>query len=288
MPNRMIRESCRTSPTLDELSDGAERTFWRLTTVADDYGRFEADPRVVLSACYPLRAGRLDVGQVEAWLKEMVSVGLVLLYRVGQKLYGVFVSWAKHQQIRAKRSKYPEPPASDSICQQTLANVPVVEVVVESRSRESRVEVENTTFPPPAGAGGPGEPDDAYDPKHPAIKAVWESYSAAYAARYGEKPVRNAPVNAAMKAFIRRVPREEAAAIAAFYVASNFGYYVREAHPVWLLNKHAEKLRTEWATGRRVTETQAKQADQRQHRGGVATRLLDKARAQEAARHAQP
>lgn len=46
MPNRIIRDKCRTSISLDKLSFGAECMFWRLTTVADDYGRFEADARI--------------------------------------------------------------------------------------------------------------------------------------------------------------------------------------------------------------------------------------------------
>ena len=65
MPNRIIRESCTTSPTLDALSDGAERMFWRLTTIADDYGRFDADPRVLLAKCFPLRVGRISIKTIE-------------------------------------------------------------------------------------------------------------------------------------------------------------------------------------------------------------------------------
>lgn len=111
MPNRIIRESCRTSPTLDALSDGAERMFWRLTTVADDYGRFEAHPSILGSACFPLRHGRLRLSQVTKWWLELVENNLCQPYRVGDKLYGQFTTWSTHQSVRAKKSKHPAPPA---------------------------------------------------------------------------------------------------------------------------------------------------------------------------------
>lgn len=91
--------------------------------------------------------------------------------------------------------------------------------------------------------------------------AVWASYSAAYEKRYGEKPVRNAMVNGQLANFITRVPRAEAPEIAAFYVSHRSAYYVRDGHSVGLLVKHAEKLRTEWATGRTITDTRARQED---------------------------
>ena len=110
MPNRIIRESCRTSPTLDQLSDGAERMFWRLTTVADDFGRFEADPRVLLSTCFPLKVETLKVKTIEKWWTELSDCGAVAEYRYNEKRLGVFVSWDQHQRVRSAHSKFPEPP----------------------------------------------------------------------------------------------------------------------------------------------------------------------------------
>jgi HNH endonuclease len=148
MPNRMIRESARTSDTLDQLSDGAERMFWRLTTVADDFGRFEADPRVLLSACFPLRAGRLKVEQVAKWLKELVLVELVSVYIVGGKRFGVFTTWEKHQRIRAKHSKFP-PPSSDSICQQMPAYVAERRETRDEETERRETRVLLPPYPPP-------------------------------------------------------------------------------------------------------------------------------------------
>lgn len=94
--------------------------------------------------------------------------------------------------------------------------------------------------------------------------ATWDAYSAAYAVRYGVSPVRNATVNSQMAAFVKRIGVTESPAVAEHYVASNNGFYVKTGHQVANLLKDAEKLRTEWATGRRVTQSQASQVDRTQ------------------------
>ena len=81
--------------------------------------------------------------------------------------------------------------------------------------------------------------------------------SDAYLKRYGAKPVRNKTVNGMLANFVARVPIEEAPAVAAHFVRSSGGLYVAAMHPVNLLLRDAEKLRTEWATGRNGAESQA-------------------------------
>lgn len=115
-----------------------------------------------------------------------------------------------------------------------------------------------------------------------AAREVWDSYAHAYGLRYQAAPIRNAKVNAQLAQFCKRVPLDEAPAIAAFYVAHNNAYYVRRGHAVEGLLADAEKLRTEWATNRRVTETQARQADRTQANGDVWGRLIAEAEANEA------
>ncbi len=107
MPSRIIRESALTSASLDQLSPAAERLFWRLLLIADDYGRFEADPAVLAARCFPRRRIAARVGA--QWLQELVDVGTVELYCVGDKLYGWFPSWFTHQRRRESKPKYPAP-----------------------------------------------------------------------------------------------------------------------------------------------------------------------------------
>lgn len=95
--------------------------------------------------------------------------------------------------------------------------------------------------------------------------------------RYGVEPVRNATVNAQVVAFVKRLPHSEAPSVAIFYLTHNKRFYVEQKHPFGLLLKDAEGLRTEWATGNRVTETQARLADRAQHTGDVFGKLIQEA-----------
>lgn len=95
--------------------------------------------------------------------------------------------------------------------------------------------------------------------------ATWEAYSAAYRARYGEPPVRNASVSGKLAQFVARIGAAEAPQVAAFFLSHSDRFYVQAMHAVGLLLRDAEKLRTEWATGARVTSGQARQVEQKQN-----------------------
>ncbi len=90
---------------------------------------------------------------------------------------------------------------------------------------------------------------------------VWEAYSQAYSARHGAEPTRNAKINGMLGKFMDRVPVEEAPAIAAFYVSHNGRLYVNSMHAIDLLLRDAEKLRTEWQTGKVMTTSEARNAE---------------------------
>lgn len=138
MPNRMIRESARTSSTLYRLSDGAERFFWRLTTVADDFGRFEADPRILKAKCFPLWPdSRMSPQKVRTLYRELEHE-LVKTYVVEGKTFGFFVTWDRYQTRRASRSKFPSP-TDANICEQPLADTPVIEIEIEDDIRSPGV-----------------------------------------------------------------------------------------------------------------------------------------------------
>jgi hypothetical protein len=109
VPNRILKESVCTSDSVDGLSLAAEVFFYRLIVNCDDYGRADARPRVLRSRCFPLRVDVVSDDDIRGWLRELTKAGIVRCYQVDGAPYLVMASWDKHQQIRAKRSKFPAP-----------------------------------------------------------------------------------------------------------------------------------------------------------------------------------
>lgn len=94
--------------------------------------------------------------------------------------------------------------------------------------------------------------------------AIWAAYSTAYFNRYGTDPVRNAKVNRQLCDVVDRLGAEEAPQVAAGYVGSGNSFYVLRRHSVDLLLRDCESLRTEWATGTRMSATEARHLDEHQ------------------------
>ena len=140
MPNRMLKESICTSCEIDRLSLEGERFFYRLIVQVDDFGRTDARLPILRSKCFPLKVDQVKDKDIEKWLKELVNIGLVCIYCVDNKPYLYFVNWDKHQQKRAKHSKYPAPDdgliSDDVICNQAITN--------SSEKRETRNEKRET------------------------------------------------------------------------------------------------------------------------------------------------
>ncbi|CAM4399716.1 Helix-turn-helix domain-containing protein [Comamonas aquatilis] len=123
----------------------------------------------------------------------------------------------------------------------------------------------NEPSPPASPSGREGDGDSGNTPEtalQEACRATWSAYSLAYEQRYGVKPVRNAPVNANVKALVKRLGHEEAPWVAAWYVTNvNEAFVVKNSHGVGVLVNQAESYRTQWARGHAVTTTAAQAAD---------------------------
>lgn len=109
MPNRIIKETICTSEDIAMLSQGAEILFYRLIVKADDFGAYYGNENIVKSTCFPLKSDEINCNHVKEWLSELVKAGLIYHYIAddGRK-YIQFVKWDKHQQIRAKKRKFPQ------------------------------------------------------------------------------------------------------------------------------------------------------------------------------------
>lgn len=109
MPNRILKETIRTSETVNELSEAEENFFYRLITACDDYGRMDARPAILLAALYPLRLATVSEAEIGRRLNALERAGLVFVYTIRRRPYLQVVTWDRHQQVRAKRSKFPAP-----------------------------------------------------------------------------------------------------------------------------------------------------------------------------------
>ena len=118
MPNRIIREGWCESEHIAQLAPTAERLLLRLCLRADDFGRFTANPRLILAAGFPLLVSEMTEADVSRDLAACEEAGCIRRYQVDGKAYLVILKF--NQRMRAARSKCPPPPDS---CQTTDGQV---------------------------------------------------------------------------------------------------------------------------------------------------------------------
>ena len=150
MPNRIIKDSICTSPNIDALSREAEVFFYRLMVQCDDYGRMDARPAILRAKCYPLQVDTVTQDDIKRWFAELVQAELIIPYRVDGGDYLQMRTWERHQQIRAKRSKYPNMIASDINCNQMIADAPVIQSnpITNVPAEAGSADAERTPAPP--------------------------------------------------------------------------------------------------------------------------------------------
>ena len=139
MPNRMIKETLRTSRNVSSLTDFQFRIWVLLITYVDDYGRGNADPELLKSLLFP-RKHSVSINQIQNAIKALDSKGMITLYDFDGETYFYFPKWADHQRIRQKVSKFPEPPAICSNPPQLAAGLR--EKRPETKPNQVEVEVE--------------------------------------------------------------------------------------------------------------------------------------------------
>lgn len=106
MPDRMIRESIRTSTKINSLSDFEFRLWTYLLTYVDDYGIGKAEPALIKGMVLPLREN-VTKSDIKNALQKMADTGMIDLYKVDGDSYVCFPNWGTYQRIQTKRSKYP-------------------------------------------------------------------------------------------------------------------------------------------------------------------------------------
>ena len=138
MPNRIIKESIRTSDSINELSWFEECLFYRLIVSCDDFGRFDGRPAIIKGTCFPLKEN-VTVKAIRDGLNKLAMAELVNLYKVDGKPYLSLPAWDHHQTRRANKSKYPNPDdgemiSSESNCMQMNSDSHVFENDIRNRN----------------------------------------------------------------------------------------------------------------------------------------------------------
>jgi hypothetical protein len=158
---------------------------------------------------------------------------------------------------------------------QTVSEPPVNHQLTTKVAAMVAAEIDAEVIDAAAATSNPKRRKSSLTPQmQEACRATWESYCDAYAGRYGVGPVKNAKVAGMVVSFVKRIPMVEAPDIAAWYVQHPGRFYVERGHVFDHLLKDAEKLRTEWATGRVVTSTAARQSDRRGAMASAVENLL--------------
>jgi hypothetical protein len=292
--SRNIKPGFFTNEVLAELSALTRLLFAGLWTICDRDGRVEDRPKKIRAELLPY-----DECDADEMLQALEDRGFIARYEACGIHVIQVLAWKKHQNPHVKEtasilppqgivapSQEPAPdknststvqapdkeqplPARAALVTDSLLLIPDSSPLIpDSSPLIPRPKPKTVSQAPPAPAFqrklAPNGASARSPPKPAMTAGVWVAYEAAYRARYGVDPVRNATVNGQLAQLLRRLGHDEAPAVAAWYLASKNAFYVASGHSVANLLRDAEKLRTEWATGRQVTQTQAMQGDKTQ------------------------
>lgn len=263
MPDRIIRDELLTSERYWSVNVEAQQLFVHLLLRADSLSRFSGKNFTIRMACYPGHQRNPEV--IEKLLSDLHDSDLIRLYTVAGERF-IFIPRYR-QRLRYTNSKYPSPPNEINDVSLEKSDSSKTQVRLQSAEVKRSEEVPSTE--------SRKKPRDSVEQE--ICRAIWKSYSDAYAFRYGTDPQRNARVNSQVKAFSKLISNADAPQVAAFFVGHQQQAYVRANHPIALLLRDAEALRTQWATNRQTTETQARLADKTAANKGAFSKLIQEA-----------
>lgn len=144
MPNRILKESIKYSDQINQLTWFEEVVFYHLMVSADDCGCLDGRITLLKNELFPIK-DNVTKKAVEDAIKTLVNTGLLRSYNVSGKPYLFFPTWEKHQKVKNKRRKFPEPPeefltqescnfSTSLVTTCNLQNVPLIQSESESES----------------------------------------------------------------------------------------------------------------------------------------------------------
>lgn len=146
MPSRILREGILTSPRMAQLGWAEEVFYRRLHSVVDDFGRYFADAGMLRAACYPRQLNKVSDSDIGKWLQSIAAAGLVRVYPAqdGERYLEVLDFG---QQVRAKKSKFPDPPIACVADAQQVPIAPPAPAPVSVSVSEGVAEVASSSPP---------------------------------------------------------------------------------------------------------------------------------------------
>jgi len=104
-----LHDKIRKSDSINNLTWFEEVFFYRLLTICDGCGRYDARPKVLKADLFQLKDG-ITLKQIEKALNRLSTAGMVLVYTYDQRTFLQLVNWEKYQDARDEKSDYPPPP----------------------------------------------------------------------------------------------------------------------------------------------------------------------------------
>jgi len=120
MPVRILRPGLTTSERFNACDWFTQSLYVRLLTLVDDFGRYDANPRLLKSHAFPL-SDDVTPPTIAASCDQLSAAGLVQFYEVDGKKCLQLTKW--QERVRSK-SRYPDPPPLTSAvnCAQMIAD----------------------------------------------------------------------------------------------------------------------------------------------------------------------
>lgn len=250
--------------------------FSGLWLLADREGRLEDRPLRIKAELFPYREG-LDMPAMLRWLHDS---GFIYRYSFGENRYIEIANFTKHQNPHKNEVASEIPSVSDGCIDTDKIGTSTEEIktapadslsldllIPDSLSLDS-LNTDSKTLTSAVAPSPAKKPRKAKAPEDLAAKEAnretWRAYADSYFNRYGAEPVRNAKVNGLIAQLVQRLGADEAPDVAFYYVTINDAFYLRTLHDLGNLVAKCESIRTQWATGKQMTGTSARQIENTQ------------------------
>jgi uncharacterized phage protein (TIGR02220 family) len=180
MPQRFLKPGITSSEHWNACSWQSQSFYVRLLTLVDDFGRFEANPKLLRSLAFPLLED-ITSDAVKGMMEELHKNNLAVFYFQNDKPYVQLLNWT--ERPRAGASKYP---AFDNTCKQMFSDVVVCEQMLRP---ETTFPAESCEILPPSSSSSSSYNNNVGSAKrkqghHPDAVSVLEALNSAINGQY--------------------------------------------------------------------------------------------------------